>query len=117
MRKLLFVAMAAMAFATSQADDVQTVTIDGTAVNKQVSAIAFDGDNLTLTYTDGTKSETIDMSTVIITFDTSTALKELENESGQVKFFNLSGQQLQGAPAQGAYLIKKGNKTVKVVRQ
>jgi len=81
MRKLLFVAMAAMAFATSQADDVQTVTIDGSAVNKQVSAIAFDGDNLTLTYTDGTKSESIDMSTVIITFDTSSALKEFENES------------------------------------
>lgn len=109
----------AAASISSYADDTvsQTVTIDGTDVNKQVKTVDFDGDNLTLTYTDGTTSGAVDMSLVTIVFGTDAGIRALEAEEGAIYYFDINGRQLPEAPAQGVYLMKRGTKVVKVVQQ
>ena len=59
-----------MAFAamTAAADTKQQVTIGGEAVDKAVTAITFDGDNVTLTFDDSTDL-TADMGEVSIAMD------------------------------------------------
>ena len=59
--------MAALFSTYVWADNKQTVTINGQSVNKTVTEITFNGDNLTLTYSDGTSEES-DMSFVKLAF-------------------------------------------------
>lgn len=64
----------------SWAGNVQTVTINGEAVDKTVCQISFSGDNVVLTFSDGTHV-TQEMSQVSITFsqtnDTATSALEI----------------------------------------
>jgi|GEM_PF-1177886 len=119
MKKLILGLSALAATVAIHADDTttQTVTIDGNEVGKQVQAVAFDGDNLTLSYTDGSTSGAVDMSTVVIVFNESTGIQALSTEEGPVYYFDLNGRQLPQAPAQGVYLMKRGQKVVKVAQQ
>lgn len=52
----------------AMADSKETVTVNGTVVNKQATRMTFDGNNVTLSYSDGT-SQSADITTVNVAFD------------------------------------------------
>lgn len=69
MRKItFFLFMSILSVSMVMADSKQTVTVNGSAVGKSASRLTFSGDNITLTYTDGT-SQSADMSDVNLAFD------------------------------------------------
>jgi len=118
MKRIFLSALLALSLGTVLADNVQTLTIDGTASEKKATACAFSGDNVILTLSDNS-TETYDMSLVVITFNEDTAIRELEKDgdaNAPVLYFDMSGKQLQGAPAQGTYIMKKGKKIVKLIK-
>ena len=67
MKKVYFMLLGVLLSTAVMADNKQTVTIDGSQVSKTVKEITFDGDNVTLSYADGT-DETQDMSLVKLSF-------------------------------------------------
>ena len=98
------------------ADNKQTVSIGGSQVGKPVKEITFDGDNVTLSYADGT-DETKDMSLVKLSFayiTTGFSNIETSNKVLAGKVFNLNGQ-LVGTSTQnlnkGIYIVK-GKKVI-----
>ena len=100
----------------AMADNKQTVTIDGSQVSKTVKEITFDGDNVKLTYVDGT-DETQDMSLVTLAFEyTATGISNIETSNKVLagKVFNLNGQ-LVGTSTQnlnkGIYIVN-GKKVI-----
>lgn len=64
----LFIILLGLFSSFAMADDGETVTIGGTTVNKQATVITFSGDNLTLTYSDGS-SQTTPMDQANIAFN------------------------------------------------
>ena len=94
----------------------QMVKIDGQVIEKTVSEIAFDGDNVVLQYSDNT-SATEDMSLVTLSFSyTTTGISQVEGikKALQGKVYNLQGQcvgsSLQGL-SKGVYIIN-GKKVI-----
>lgn len=73
---MLFVALAAK----TMADSGETITIDGTVVDRFAVKITFNGDNLTLNYADGTQV-TVDMSLVNIHFNYSANLSDTDDNN------------------------------------
>jgi len=118
MRKIfsLLLFLAATSFAL--ADNTQKVTVSGTTIDKTVKQLSFSGDNVVMNFTDGT-SQTEDMSNVIITFSTSTAIKALssEPENAPTQYFDMSGRLLKSAPQHGPFIMRKGGKIVKVLKR
>ena len=100
------------------ADSEQVVTISGQKVAKTVTQLSFNGDNVILHFSDGT-TQTVDMENVTITFTVVDALKALEDADGKepTQSFDLKGRQLKKAPAKGSYLMKKGDKIVKLINK
>jgi len=117
---LLTVAIAALATTlTVSADNEQVVTIGGQTATQPVSVITFSGDNLVLTFADNTQ-QTVDMSEVVITFTFADAIKALNTASNQdapLYYFDLNGRQLKQAPAKGAFMMKKGDRVVKLIKK
>lgn len=108
--------MAAGTLATF-ADNVQVVTVNGQRQAQTVTKMTFNGDNLVLNFSDGT-TQTVDMASVVITFTIADAVKALAtatNKDAPTLFFDLSGRQLKQAPQKGAYIMKKGDKIVKLL--
>ncbi len=69
MRRIaMLVSALAMVALCAVADTKETVTINGTALSQQATRMVFDGDNVTLTFSDGT-SQTADMESVNVAFD------------------------------------------------
>ena len=102
MKKVYFFLLGALLSTVAMADNKQTLTIDGAQVSKTVREITFDGDNVTLSYADGT-DETKDMSLVKLSFAYITSGISNVETSHQVlagKVFNLNGQ-LVGTSTQG----------------
>ena len=99
------------------AGNKQTVRIDGQVIEKTVSEITFDGDNVVLYYADNT-SDTENMSLVILSFSysTTTGISQVEGikQALQGKVYNLQGQcvgsSLQGL-SKGVYIIN-GKKVI-----
>lgn len=116
-RFYLFV-LAALLSANVLADNKQTVTINGQTVDKTVSEITFDGDNVTLSYSDGT-SATEDMSLVKLAFaydNTTDGIGQVETakQTLQGKVFNLNGQLVGSSTeglAKGVYIVN-GKKVI-----
>jgi len=86
------------------ADNKQTITVNGSTVDKTVKEITFDGDNVTLVYSDET-TQTEDMSLVKLAFaydGSTTGINQVETakKALQGKVFNLNGQ-LVGTSTQG----------------
>ena len=54
MKKVYFMLLGVLLSTAVMADNKQTVTIDGAQVSKTVREITFNGDNVTLSYADGT---------------------------------------------------------------
>lgn len=78
------------------ADTTETVTINGSEISKSATALAFSGDNVTLTYDDAT-TETVDMALVSINFnyDGTTGINEINAAGESVKnyrVYNTNGQ-------------------------
>ena len=100
----------------AMADNKQTVTIGGSQVGTTVKEITFDGDNVTLSYADGT-DETLDMSLVKLSFAyNTTGISNIETSNKVLagKVFNLNGQ-LVGTSTQnlnkGIYIVN-GKKVI-----
>lgn len=109
--------LAVSAVGTALADIGQTVTVDGSARSGFVSRISFSGDNVTLTYADGT-TEVADMSKVDInlTYDGTGIINAKSDDNAQKdnRIYTLSGQTA-GRSTQklhrGVYIIN-GKKTI-----
>ena len=109
--------------ASAYAQDVkQVVTINGTANEKTVQTITFEGDNVNLLYTDGT-SETADMEVVAIAFEyeaTAITVSSVSENGEAKKIYDINGRQVRStldALPQGVYIVKSANKSVKFIKK
>jgi hypothetical protein len=120
MKKLptLIMGMALGTSLAAHADGGQVVTVKGEKVDKTVKQITFNNDQLTLTYADGSQ-QSVELEEVSIVFSETTAVTQLGTQPGDaaIGYFDLKGHQLEKAPAQGAYIMKRGDKVVKVLKQ
>lgn len=116
MKKAYLLLLAGMLSTAVFADSKQTVKIDGQLIEKTVSEITFDGDNVVLQYADNT-SDQADMSLVALSFTyQTTGISQIEGikQALQGKVYNLQGQyvgsSLQGL-SKGVYMIN-GKKVI-----
>ena len=116
MKKAYLLLLAGMLSTTVFAGSKQTVKIDGQLIEKTVSEITFDGDNVVLQYADNT-SDQADMSLVTLSFTyQTTGIGQVEDikKALRGKVYNLQGQyvgsSLQGL-SKGVYIIN-GKKVI-----
>lgn len=109
--------MALLSGGTMYAETEQTVIINGTEIDKFVSDLTFNGNNVTLQFDDNT-SQTEDMSKVSISlsYENATGITNITSmdNSGKSKVYNLNGQYMgkdANALNKGVYIIN-GKKTV-----
>ena len=109
--------MALLSGRTMYAETEQTVIINGTEIDKFVSNLTFNGNNVTLQFDDNT-SLTEDMSKVSISlsYENTTGITNITSmdNSGKSKVYNLNGQYMgkdTNALNKGVYIIN-GKKTV-----
>lgn len=112
MKKLFLLGMLCLSVAV-MADDVQKIDVS------KVSKITFEGDNVVITYNNGTATTPADMATVVLDFSSATGIEErvvlLEKEGLEGKaVYNLNGQQVGNSAARlakGVYIIN-GKKVI-----
>lgn len=116
MKKAYLLLLAGMLSTAVFADSKQTVKIEGQVIEKTISEITFDGDNVVLHYADNS-SDQADMSLVTLSFSyTTTGISQVEGikKALQGKVYNLQGQfvgsSLQGL-SKGVYIIN-GKKVI-----
>lgn len=116
MKKAYLLLLAGMLSTAVFAGSKQTVKIDGQLIEKTVSEITFDGDNVVLQYADNT-SDQADMSLVTLSFTyQTTGICQVEDikKALRGKVYNLQGQyvgsSLQGL-SKGVYIIN-GKKVI-----
>ena len=116
MKKAYLLLLAGMLSTAVFADSKQTVKIDGQVIEKTISEITFDGDNVVLQYADNT-SDIRDMSLVTLSFTyQTTGISQVEDikKALRGKVYNLQGQyvgsSLQGL-SKGVYIIN-GKKVI-----
>lgn len=116
MKKAYLLLLAGMLSTAVFAGSKQMVKIDGQVIEKTVSEITFDGDNVVLQYADNT-SDQADMSLVTLSFTyQTTGISQIEGikQALQGKVYNLQGQyvgsSLQGL-SKGVYMIN-GKKVI-----
>lgn len=116
MKKAYLLLLAGMLSTAVFAGSKQMVKIDGRVIEKTVSEITFDGDNVVLQYSDNT-SDQADMSLVTLSFTyQTTGISQVEGikQALQGKVYNLQGQcvgsSLQGL-SKGVYMIN-GKKVI-----
>jgi hypothetical protein len=143
MKKLLLILTAVVLGVTSpvHAETTQNLVINGEVVAKVVAQMTFEGDNVLLTFSDGT-SRTDDMSTVKLSFVSPTSIQKLTTyhlrgvvddvlsfeglENGtEISIFDASGKQMLRSKEKtvnvhalkaGIYVLKAGNQIVKFVK-
>lgn len=139
---LLMTVGLATAFSPATAGDIQQLTINGQTVEKTVSRITFDGDNVVLHFLDNT-SQVEDMDAVVLGFDyNTTSIYSFEGEvKGKlnlgglpegtvVTIYDAKGRTVATTTARqaktvlstaklnsGVYMIKAGDKAVKFVKK
>ena len=116
MKKAYLLLLAGMLSTAVFADSKQTVKIDGQVIEKTISEITFDGDNVVLHYADNS-SDQADMSLVTLSFTyQTTGISQVEDikKALRGKVYNLQGQyvgsSLQGL-SKGVYIIN-GKKVI-----
>lgn len=116
MKKAYLLLLAGMLSTAVFAGNKQTLKIEGQVIEKTISEITFDGDNVVLHYADNT-SATEDMSRVTLSFSyATTGISQVEGikKALQGKVYNLQGQfvgsSLQGL-SKGVYIIN-GKKVI-----
>lgn len=117
MKKAYLLLLAGMLSTAVFAGNKQTVKIDGQLIEKTVSEITFDGDNVVLQYSDNTSDIGGDMSLVTLSFTyQTTGISQVEDikKALRGKVYNLQGQyvgsSLQGL-SKGVYIIN-GKKVI-----
>ncbi len=75
-KRFLTLCVASLMGLCAIADGVQSITINGETVEKVATQLSFDGDNVILTYSDGT-TQTVDMGTVQIAFSATNSIGTL----------------------------------------
>lgn len=116
MKKAYLLLLAAMFSTAVFAGSKQTVKIDGQVIDKTVTEITFDGDNVVLQYSDNT-SDRGDMSLVTLSFTyQTTGISQVEGikQALQGKVYNLQGQCVGSSPkglSKGVYMIN-GKKVI-----
>ena len=117
MKKAYLLLLAGMLSTAVFAGNKQTVKIAGQVIDKTVTEITFDGDNVVLHYADNT-SDNGDMSLVTLSFSysTTTGISQVEGikQSLQGKVYNLQGQCVGKSPkglSKGVYIIN-GKKVI-----
>lgn len=140
---LLFTAGLLLGLSIGAASVKQKLTINGEVVEKTVSKITFDGDNVVLLFSDQTRQEA-DLESVVLSFlpDTPTSIYSLHQTVGdkldikgledgtQVIVFDASGKKILTSNAEntsallttrtlksGIYIIKAGNKVIKFLKR
>ncbi len=129
MKRLLFVLCFGALTMIAWADDTQTVTFNGATIEKNVTQITFEGGYIVLHFADGTTEQTEDLASVKIEFSVPSAIRYLNRDlsDASVQVFDLSGKhvatyknlentQLESL-VKGVYLVKKGTKTVKLIKK
>ena len=129
MKRLLFVLCFGALTMIAWADDTQTVTFNGATIEKNVTQITFEGGYIVLHFADGTTEQTEDLASVKIEFSVPSAIRYLNRDlsDSSVQVFDLSGKhvatyknlentQLESL-VKGVYLVKKGTKTVKLIKK
>lgn len=116
MKKAYLLLLAGMLSTAVFAGNKQTLKIEGQVIEKTISEITFDGDNVVLHYADNS-SDQADMSLVTLSFSyTTTGISQVEGikKALQGKVYNLQGQfvgsSLQGL-SKGVYIIN-GKKVI-----
>lgn len=116
MKKAYLLFLAGMLSTAVFAGSKQTVKIDGQVIDKTVTEITFDGDNVVLHYADNT-SDNGDMSLVTLSFTyQTTGISQVEGikQALQGKVYNLQGQCVGSSPkglSKGVYMIN-GKKVI-----
>ena len=116
MKKAYLLLLAGMLSTAVFAGSKQMVKIDGQVIEKTVSEITFDGDNVVLQYADNT-SDIGDMSSVTLSFTyQTTGISQVEDikKALQGKVYNLQGQCIGKSPkdlSKGVYIIN-GKKVI-----
>lgn len=117
MKKAYLLLLAGMLSTAVFADSKQTVKIEGQVIEKTISEITFDGDNVVLHYADNSSDDQADMSLVTLSFTyQTTGISQVEGikQALQGKVYNLQGQcvgsSLQGL-SKGVYIIN-GKKVI-----
>lgn len=111
------VALAMVLTAGAQTEKKAVVTVGQQQLTETVTQLTFDDDKVVLHMANGT-TQTVDMETVTIVFTAVDALKAIESEAkdAPLAYFDMSGRQLKKAPKKGSYIIKKGTKVIKLLR-
>ena len=116
MKKAYLLLLAGMLSTAVFAGSKQTVKIDGQVIDKTVTEITFDGDNVVLHYADNSSGQA-DMSLVTLSFSyTTTGISQVEGikKALQGKVYNLQGQCVGSSPkglSKGVYIIN-GKKVI-----
>lgn len=113
-------ALLALPFMTVIADDWQTLVVNGQIQSAKATRLTFDGDNVNITLDNG-RTLTADMEAVSITFDWSTATgidcpQSVFSEPSSYAAFDLQGRRVE-TPSKGIYILRNGDKTIKVVKR
>ena len=115
MKKAYLLLLAGMLSTAVFAGSKQTIKIDGQVIEKTVSEITFDGDNVVLQYADNTSGQADMLVTLSFIYQT-TGISQIEGikQALQGKVYNLQGQyvgsSLQGL-SKGVYIIN-GKKVI-----
>lgn len=105
-KTLLCSFLIALSGGTAFAETSQVVTVNGSAVDQNVIRLTFSGDNVTMTFDDGS-SQTEDMSSINIAFNyDATGIRDMQasENAKDKKVYSISGQYL-GKTTDG---LKKG---------
>ena len=128
------------------ANNVQTLTINGQTVNKALSKMTFDGDNVILTFTDNS-SQTSEMESVSLSFSSASAIDAVSvfqyngivgdvislgglTAGTSITIYDTAGRKQMNATAQGPsaqidiaslqngiYMLKAGKQVVKFAKR
>ena len=115
MKKILLITMFFFSAASMMADGEQKIDAS------KVSKITFKGDDVIITFNDGTSTKTLDMSVVTLDFTNATSIEDrlrLSEESGLEgkPVYDLSGKQIGKSVAElkaGVYIIDKKKVVIK----
>lgn len=109
--------MALLSGGTMYAETEQTVIINGTEIDKFVSNLTFNGNNVTLQFDDNTSlTEGMSKVSISLSYENTTGITNIKSmdNSGKSKVYNLNGQYMgkdANALNKGVYIIN-GKKTV-----
>ncbi|MEF2623069.1 MAG: subtilase [Xylanibacter rarus] len=109
--------MALLSGGTMYAETEQTVIINGTEIDKFVSNLTFNGNNVTLQFDDNTSlTEEMSKVSISLSYENTTGITNITSmdNSGKSKVYNLNGQYMgkdANALNKGMYIIN-GKKTV-----